>query len=50
MHTYKLAIIGFGNVGQGFAQILRDQKAGLARQQGVEFKIVISKFGQEAVK
>jgi homoserine dehydrogenase len=40
MQSYKLAIIGFGNVGQGFAQILRDEGANLARQHGVEFKIV----------
>ena len=40
MHTYKLAIIGFGNVGQGFTQILRDQGPELASQHNVEFKIV----------
>jgi homoserine dehydrogenase len=40
MHTYKLAIIGFGNVGQGFTQILRDQGPDLASQHGVDFKIV----------
>lgn len=40
MRTYKLAIIGFGNVGQGFAQILNEQGADLARQQDVEFKLV----------
>jgi homoserine dehydrogenase len=39
MHTYRLAIIGFGNVGQGFAQILLEQAEELARQ-GVEYKIV----------
>jgi homoserine dehydrogenase len=39
MRTYKLALIGFGNVGQGFAQILRDQATELARQ-GVAYKIV----------
>ena len=40
MYTYRLAIIGFGNVGQGFAQILRDQGAELAQQFGVRFQIV----------
>jgi len=40
MLTYPLALIGFGNVGQGFAQVLRDQRAELAQRYGVEFKIV----------
>lgn len=40
MHTYRLALIGFGNVGQGFAQILRDQGDHLARQFGVAVTIV----------
>jgi homoserine dehydrogenase len=40
MHTYRLAIIGFGNVGQGFTQILRDEGAELAQQYGVRFQIV----------
>jgi homoserine dehydrogenase len=40
MQTYRLAIIGFGNVGQGFTQILRDEGADLARQYGVHFQIV----------
>ncbi|MBN2118457.1 MAG: homoserine dehydrogenase [Anaerolineales bacterium] len=37
---YNLALIGFGNVGQALAQILRDQRANLARQFGADFKIV----------
>jgi homoserine dehydrogenase len=37
---YKLALIGFGNVGQGFAQILRDKRASLAQQFGADFTIV----------
>jgi homoserine dehydrogenase len=40
MQTYRLAIIGFGNVGQGFTQILRDEGAELAQQHGVRFQIV----------
>ena len=32
MRSYRLALIGFGNVGQGFAQILRDQGDDLAKQ------------------
>ena len=37
---YRLAIIGFGNVGQGFAQILRDHSHRLLQQFGVKFRIV----------
>lgn len=40
MQTYRLAIIGFGNVGQGFTQILRDEGAELAQQVGARFQIV----------
>src|SRR5512136_3071266 len=40
MQTYPLAIIGFGNVGQGFTQILRDEGADLAQQYGARFQIV----------
>jgi homoserine dehydrogenase len=40
MQTYRLALIGFGNVGQGFAEILRDRSADLAQRFGVEFQIV----------
>ncbi len=40
MRTYRLALIGFGNVGQGFAQILRDQGASLAQRFGTQFQIV----------
>ncbi len=37
---YNLALIGFGNVGQAFAQILRDQHASLSQQFGADFVIV----------
>ncbi|HZY41526.1 MAG TPA: homoserine dehydrogenase, partial [Anaerolineae bacterium] len=40
MQTYRLALIGFGNVGQGFARILRDQGDDLARRFGAQFQIV----------
>jgi len=40
MQTYRLALIGFGNVGQGFTQILRDEGAELAQQYGMRFQIV----------
>jgi homoserine dehydrogenase len=40
MHTYRLAIIGFGNVGQGFTQILRDEGSELVQQYGARFQIV----------
>ena len=40
MHTYRLALIGFGNVGQGFTQILRDEGDDLAEQFGARFQIV----------
>ncbi|MBT8477314.1 MAG: homoserine dehydrogenase, partial [Gemmatimonadetes bacterium] len=37
---YRLAIIGFGNVGQGFAEILSDHGPRLLEQFGVQFRIV----------
>ena len=37
---YRLAIIGFGNVGQGFAEILRDHGTRLLEQFGVRYRIV----------
>lgn len=40
MHTYRLALVGFGNVGQGLAQIIRDQGDDIARQFGVQMTIV----------
>ena len=40
MQTYRLGLIGFGNVGQGFTQILRDEGADLAHQYGARFQIV----------
>jgi homoserine dehydrogenase len=38
--TYRLALIGFGSVGQGLAQILRHRGEWLARQYGVALPIV----------
>lgn len=40
MTRYRLAMIGFGNVGQGLAQILQERGAELARRHGAEFQIV----------
>ncbi len=40
MKNYRLALIGFGNVNQGLAEILRDQKSFLAEAYGVSFTIV----------
>lgn len=40
MRSYKLALIGFGNVGQGLATILRDHSKMIADQHGAEFSIV----------
>jgi homoserine dehydrogenase len=39
MQTYRLALIGFGNVGQGFAQILRDYNAQYEKEFGAIFII-----------
>jgi homoserine dehydrogenase len=40
MKTYRLAMIGFGNVGQGFAQILAERGGEIEQEQGVRFVIV----------
>ena len=40
MKTYRLSMIGFGNVGQGLAQILRDRGEELAERHGARFQIV----------
>lgn len=40
METYRLSMIGFGNVGQGLAQILRDRGEALAERYGARFQIV----------
>lgn len=40
MRTYKLLMVGFGNVGQGFAQILRDQADELAARYQIKVVIV----------
>lgn len=38
--THRLALIGFGTVGQGLAEILRDKSADLEARYGVQFQIV----------
>ena len=40
MKNIHLAIIGFGNVGQGFTQILDERGEFLARRYGIQFRIV----------
>jgi homoserine dehydrogenase len=40
MRTYRLALIGFGNVGQGLAQILLEREVELADRFDVRFQIV----------
>lgn len=39
MKTYRLALIGFGNVGQGFTQILRDYGSQYEKELGARFVI-----------
>ncbi|ARK30390.1 homoserine dehydrogenase [Halalkalibacter krulwichiae] len=38
--AHKLALIGFGGVGKGFVEILRDKKMKLKKDHQIEFKIV----------
>lgn len=40
MRTYRLALIGFGNVGQGLAQILLEKQSVFAEQYGLAIQIV----------
>lgn len=40
MTTYRLALIGFGNVGQGFTQILLDHSHNLAQNYGLSLPII----------
>jgi homoserine dehydrogenase len=40
MKTVRLIMIGFGNVGQGFVQIIRDDAESLAKRFGVRFSVV----------
>ena len=40
MEKLRLALIGFGNVGQGFVQILNDRGQALAQQFGIRFPLV----------
>jgi homoserine dehydrogenase len=46
MRTYRLALIGFGNVGQGLATILRDHGTLIAGQHGAEYRIVAVNTGR----
>lgn len=40
MKTVRLMMIGFGNVGQGFTQIIRDDAESLVKRFGVRFSVV----------
>lgn len=40
MRTLRLALIGFGNVGQGLAAIIRDHGSVIAAQEGADLQIV----------
>lgn len=40
MKTYRLALIGFGNVGQGFVQILKEKGTALSEETGAAFRVV----------
>ncbi len=40
MRTLRLALIGFGNVGQGLATIIREHGTAIAEREGVELRIV----------
>ncbi len=39
MSTYKLALLGFGNVGQAFARLLLDKQAEMRHRYGIEFTV-----------
>ncbi|MDD5529316.1 MAG: homoserine dehydrogenase [bacterium] len=38
--NYNLAFIGFGNIGQGFAELLLEQEKQLKEKYGIEYKVV----------
>ena len=40
VHSVKLALLGFGNVGQAFAQLLLNKRRDLAENPGVQFQVV----------
>lgn len=40
MKTVRLLMVGFGNVGQGFIQILRDDAESLAKRFGIRFSVI----------
>ena len=40
MRNFHLALIGFGNVGQGFAQILNERGADYEKEFGLKLQIV----------
>ncbi len=40
MKTYRLALIGFGNVGKNFARLLERKKARLKKEFGIDYRVV----------
>ncbi len=38
--TYRIVLVGFGNIGRGVARVLRDQGENLARQYSMRVQIV----------
>jgi homoserine dehydrogenase len=40
MNTYRLALIGFGNVGQGFAQVIQERGTMLEQRFGIGLQVV----------
>jgi len=40
VNTYPLALLGFGNVGRAFAQLLLEKQNGLERSRGIRFRVV----------
>ena len=47
--TYRLALVGFGNVGKNFARLLDRKKATLKKRYGIEFRIVAIATGSHGL-
>jgi homoserine dehydrogenase len=46
---YRIALVGFGNVGKNFAQLLERKKTVLRRQYGIEYRIVAIATGRHGM-
>jgi homoserine dehydrogenase len=46
MKDYKIALLGFGNVGQAFARLLMRKQTALANQYGIEFSVTAIATGR----